>query len=60
MNRQDLGAAMFAASQTTDALRAALKASDPVAAIVLMPLIKQSVDIFYSLEQLHDALLESK
>ena len=58
MNPADLDAAISSNTFSLDMLRAALKASGPVEAMVLMPLIQKAAEIVNTLEQLKTALRE--
>jgi len=60
MNPTDLDAAISSNIFSLDMLQAALKASGPVEAMILLPLIKQAADIVNTLQTLKSALREAK
>lgn len=59
MHPQDLDRAIQSAAATVDSLRASLQTSDPVSALVLLPLISDAARILSQLEALKSALREA-
>ena len=59
MHPQDLDRAIQSAAATVDSLRASLHTSDPVSAIVLLPMISDAARILSQLESLKSALRDA-
>lgn len=60
MNPADLDAAISSNTFSLEMLQSALKASGPVEAMILLPLIKQAADIVNTLQSLKSALMEAQ
>ena len=60
MNPSDLADSISACTFSLDRLKMSLTASGPVAALVLMPLVRNAAEILNTLEQLKSALKASK